>query len=261
MFDHYRCRLLTKGMDELPRCLGVKHVEIAHGLAVVLHGIVPPTALTGESVAGANLMRVLAVAEILDAFGCQVYRLRQWIFVNRVVGRVEPLDDRRVVGRGVGKGLASQPTFGRRGEFTSRDFLGYSVVVIWIDNDADELMILRGRSHHRRAANVDEFDPGVGAEGIQIYDDQVDRCDVVGFQIGLMFRVVAVGQDSAVNLWMKRHHPMTEHDRRSGVIGNVGDRQAGIGDHLGGAAAGEQRPTCVDERRGQFGDPGLVEYG
>ena len=51
---HDDARRFVEAVDEPPRRLGVEQVEVAHLLAAVLHGVVPPAPPTLEAVAGAG---------------------------------------------------------------------------------------------------------------------------------------------------------------------------------------------------------------
>ena len=68
---------------------------------------------TGDPVAGAVLVRVLAVAQDLGPLERQVDRGRQHLVLGAAV---EPGNDGRVVGRGVGEGRPGQPAPGGVGE-------------------------------------------------------------------------------------------------------------------------------------------------
>ena len=49
--------------------------------------------------------------------------------------------------------------------------------------------------------------------------------------------------------------------REAGELGDVGDREAGVAQGLGGAAAGDEVPAEAAELAGQLDDPGLVVDG
>ena len=118
VFDDHAGRL-GEAVHQSPRGLGVVQVEVAEFLAAVLDGIVPPAVSAGEAVAGAELVRVLAVAQVLHpaqrhaqlgrqlgdglvsgACACRYGRLTN-------VG-IEPGDDLGVVRRRRGERLAGE---------------------------------------------------------------------------------------------------------------------------------------------------------
>ena len=76
----------------------------------------------------------------------------------------------------------------------------------------------------------------VASERIEIADDEVDRGDAVGGHVGLVLGIGRVGEDSAMDLRMKRDDPMPEDRRDAGPFDDVGHRYAGVGDGLGGTS-------------------------
>ena len=140
-----------------------------------------------------------------------------------VGGLVEPGDDRGVVGGGVCEGVTGERATGRIAEGTRRAELGQNIVVPRrVDDHADLGVVLRRRSDHCGATDVDQFfgAPGsvleVGharAERVEVADDEIDRVDVVFGHVGLMFGVGAIGKDPTVHLGMEGDDPMPEHDR------------------------------------------------
>ena len=56
---------------------------------------------------------------------------------------------------------------------------------------------------------------------------------------GQMLRQVAAGEDAAVDLRVQRLDAAVEHFRKPGVVGDFGHGDAGIAQHLGGAAGGQ----------------------
>jgi hypothetical protein len=94
-------------------------------------------------------------------------------------------------------------------------------------------MVLGGGAHHRRAADIDVLDrhlPGHirardgFAEGIEIHHHHIDRIDALGGQISLMGRLIAPGEDAAVDAWVQRFHASAQDLRCSGVLRHLGDR-------------------------------------
>ena len=107
-------RDLGQVVGQVPGGVGVEQVEVAERQARVLGDAVHPRRPPDLAVAGAALVRVLAVAELVDPFEGEVHGDRQCVGLVAVAGRglVEPGDDGGVVGGGVGEGLAGQRAAG-----------------------------------------------------------------------------------------------------------------------------------------------------
>jgi len=76
-----------------------------------------------------------------------------------------------------------------------------------------------------------------------------------------MLGQVAAGQQAAVDLGVQGLDPAVHHFREAGVLGHLGDRQAVVGQQLGGAAGGQQRGTEGVQLLRKFEDAGLVGDG
>jgi hypothetical protein len=72
---------------------------------------------------------------------------------------------------------------------------------------------------------------------------------------------VAAGQDAAVHFRMQGLDAAVEHLRETGVVADFGDGQAGVTQHLGGAAGGQQLDTLGGEALGEFENTRLVGDG
>jgi len=57
---------------------------------------------------------------------------------------------------------------------------------------------------------------------------------------------------------VQRLHPAVHHFRKAGDVGDVGDREAGIGEGARGAAGGDKLESAGGQTAPQVGDPGLV---
>ena len=114
------CGRPVEAAHEPPCRLGVVHVEIAHRLATVLHGLVPPARRSGKAIASALLMGVLAVAQHFRAFELERHGRRQRRREVEIRGSggysvgVEPLDDGPVVLCRASERIAGKPLTGRR---------------------------------------------------------------------------------------------------------------------------------------------------
>jgi len=129
-------------------------------------------------------------------------------------------------------------------------------VVGGLADDGYEVVILRRRAQQRRTADVDVLDAGreVGAarhrrlEGVEVHHDQVDRCDAVRLHRTGMRLLVAPRQDAAVDLRMQRLDPAVHDLGKAGVCRDLGDRDAGRAQGLGGAAG--RQDLDVARRKG-----------
>ncbi len=194
VFDDDTCRVV-ESMHQPPCGLGVVEVEVAQRLAPVLGHGVPPTRRAGEAVAGALLVRILAVAQDLGPFQRSVQSTRQRFGVG--LGGVEPRDDRGVVGSGVGERITRQAAAGRQRDLAVFADLGqHGRVVGRVDQDRHMGVVLGRCPHHRRPADVDQLDPRLAGERIQIADHQRDRLDPVLGHVGLMLGLGGVGQQA-----------------------------------------------------------------
>ncbi len=201
-------------MDQAPCGLGVVEVEVGELLAPVLGGVVPPTALPGDAVAGADLVGVLAVAQVLHPLGGDVQGRGQ----DLAVLLVEPGHDGGVVGRGVGEGGPGQPTASGVAQAPLRpQLLQHVAVRRWVDHDPDMRVVLGRRPHHGGPADVDQLDAGLAGERVEVGHDQVDRGDVPGLEVGHVVGVRPIGQDPAVDLGVQGLDPAPEH------LGGIGD--------------------------------------
>ena len=155
--------------------------------------------------------------------------------------RVEPRDDRGVVRGGVGESVAGESPPCRVGQLTVVADLGDDGLVVGrVDDDAHVGMVLGRRPHERRTADVDQLDPRVGRERVEVDDDQRDRLDAVLGEVGAVRLVVEVGEDAAVHLRVERHDAMAEDRREPREVGDIGDRHTGRGDRRRGTAARDE---------------------
>ena len=134
-------------------------------------------------------------------------------------------------------------------------------VVGRIDDDPDVGVVLGRRPHHRRTADVDQLHARVAGERVQVDDDEGDRLDAVLGHVAPVLGVVEVGEDAAVHLRVQGDDAVAEDRREARDLGDVGDRQSGVGDGGGRAAARQQLPSGVGEAAGEVDDAGLVVHG
>ena len=143
-------------------------------------------------------------------------------------------------------------------------------VVGGVDHDADVAPVLRGGPNHRRTADIDVLDGVIQraagfrdglAEGIEIDDHEVDRRDRMLFQRGEVTGIVAPGEDAAMHFRMQRLDPPVEHLRESGVVADLDDGHAGIGEGLRRAAGRQERHAEARKPARKIGEAGLVGDG
>ena len=116
-------------------------------------------------------------------------------------------------------------------------------------------------AHHRRSADVDQLDRRIGRERVEVRHHEVERLDPVLVHVGLVLRVRRVGEQAAVDLRVQRDHAVVEDRRDAGELGDVGDRDAGVGDRRRGPAARHERHVELVEGARELHDPGLVVDG
>ena len=80
------------------------------------------------------------------------------------------------------------------------------------------------------------------------------------FQRGDMLRQIAPRQNARVNFRLQRLHAPIQHLREAGVIRNFGDRDAVVGEQLGGAAGGEDFYAELVQAFGEFEYTGFIRY-
>jgi hypothetical protein len=145
-------------------------------------------------------------------------------------------------------------------------------IVLGVGDDADAALlvavILGRRAHHGRAADVDVLDGVIQraarlghrlAEGIEVHHHQVDRRDAVLRHHRQVLGQVAPTKDAAMHLGVQGLDAAVEHLGEAGVVGNIGDLQAGIAQQLGGAAGGQQLDPSWARPRAKSTAPRLSE--
>ena len=225
----------------------------------MLRDVVPPAVGADLAVAGALLVRVLAVAQLLlGALEGEVQAGRQQL----AVGLVEPGDDGRVVGGGVGERLAGQA---RRVASASSPVAAQLVehvpVVGRVDDDADVRVVLGRGPHHGGPAHVDHLDRRVGAERVEVAHHEVDGDDAAVVEGLHVLGLRPVGEHAAVDVGVQRLHPAVEHLGRAGDVLHLEVGDAGLGQGARRAAARHQLPPQAAQALGQGLEAGLVVHG
>ena len=263
-------------LDAFPGGIGIGDVVVRQLLALQLN--------RGDQRAGSRvevaverraLVGVLAVAQVLQLDESAVALRR--IFAARGLAfdgqreRRQVVADRRVV---VGDAVESRDGQRKPGaalDGSVRLQLGqHAGVLRGVGQHRHVLPVLGRRAHHGRPADVDVFDrvfkraTGLGHRGlerVQVDHQQIDGVDAVLDKRRAVLVQIAPRKQAAVDLRVQRLHTAVEHLGESGVIGHLGDRQAAVGQQLGGASGGQQLNALGDQTSGEFNDAGLVGYG
>jgi hypothetical protein len=223
------------------------------------------TAAVG-AVEGSRLVRVLAVAHRLGMAKLQVQGARKRLILALLHHSAEVVGDGAIVLRGMFVCLDRERKPGGVADaVVGGHFLQQRRVVGGIDHDRYAGVILGRGAHHRGAADVDIFD-GILEAAIRVGYGLLKRVEVNDHQVDWRDRVLshhlvidaAPPENAAVHLWMQGFDATRHHFRKSGVIGNFGDRDARIGDQLRGAASRQQFDAIVVESLSQFDDAGFI---
>ena len=138
-----------------------------------------------------------------------------------------------------------------------------------IGDDRDGGVVLGGRAHHGRAADVDLLDAvlhactrgdGVG-EGIEVDDDEVEGGDLQLLELPHVVLEPGVGEDARVDPRVQGLDPAVEALGEAGEVLDLGHRQAEPGDRRGGAAGRDQLDPGVGEPAHEVLEAGLVVDG
>ena len=234
-------------------------VVVRECLALQLRRAADARALqVGNRVERAALVRILAVAQIHAFAEMQSERRRE--LGSRILGHTREIASHgRVVARRVRVGLRCEPS-ARLLAHTAvrRNLVQDAGVVAGVHHDAHAIVILRGRTDHRRPADVDVLDRVFECairlrdrrgERIEIHHHQIDRIDAMRAHHFIVD--VATSQQSAVNLRMQRLHATIHDFRKAGVRRHFGHLDAILFEQRGGAARRENRDApllqCTSE--------------
>ena len=174
-----------------------------------------------------------------------------------------------VVRRGVGEGQGGQAPAGAQVEAAGLGGLDDLAVAGRVHDDRHGRVVLRGRAHHGRPADVDLLDDGVlrGArvhgvhERVEVHDDEVERLHLELAQLGHVVLTTTVGQDARVHARVQRLHAAVQALLEPGDLGDLGDGHAGGGDALGGGAGRDDLHARGVEPGGELLEAGLVVHG
>ena len=136
-------------------------------------------------------------------------------------------------------------------------------IVCRIDDDQHAAEVLGGGAHQRRAADVDFLDQRVERgrrirgrlhERIQVDDDDVDQAESVGLERRQIVGAIAPRENAAVQRRMQRLDAAVHHLGKAGQLGDIGHREAGVGQGAGGAAGRHQLESTGGEALSEIGD-------
>src|SRR5581483_5386305 len=181
--------------------------------------------------------------------------------------RAHPRGDRHVVGGGVYERLGRQGLALLVGEAAVLGRLEGTRVVGTVGDDRDARVVLRRRTHHGRAADVDLLDAVIdagaggdrGRERVEVHHDEVERLDAELLDLGDVLRQAAVGQDPGVHPRVERLHAAVEALGEAGEVLDLRDRQAERVDQRRGTAGGHELDARLVEAAYELLEPGLVE--
>ncbi len=130
-------------------------------------------------------------------------------------------------------------------------------------------MVLGGGADHRGSADVDLLDGLVGAgtggdglgERVEVGDHQVEGRDPELLELLDVGGQSPVGEDAGMHHRMQGLHPAVQAFGEAGDLLDRGDRQAGVGQPLGGGTGGDQLDTGRDQRPAEVFQSGLVIDG
>ncbi len=118
-----------------------------------------------------------------------------------------------------------------------------------IGQDGNVSVVFRRSAGHRGPANVDVLDDlfmaaaGSGhgrLERIEVAHDEIDGDDALGLERGRVLRLVAHGEDAAINIGVQRLDPPVEDLGKAGDLRDVAHLQAGLFEGLSGATGRDQ---------------------
>ena len=199
----------------------------------------------GAPVEGGLLVWVLAVAELADSLVRLKEELRKRLSVACPAGEVAV--DGRVVARGVRESIQRKLTAGRIGyrSVLLAHLLQDRLIASRADNDGHRPIVLRRRSHHGGPADVDVLDGVHQAhvrlrdcllERVEVHRNQIDERNAVLLRGRQVLRIVAEGQQSAVDLRMQGLDPAVHHLGKAGVVGDIGDLDPALSQVRGSAS-------------------------
>src|ERR1051325_1001728 len=248
---HDHAGRVGKALHALPRGVGICDVVVGQLLA--LHLAVGGDATRGGpfiSIEGRALVRVLAVAQVLELLELQVEHVRIFLSAVRAVERGEVVGDRAIVRRRVREHLCRELEARRRRHFARRAHLiQHPRIIRRADQHGAPGVVLGRGAQHGRSADVDVLDRVFEAalrighrslERVEIHHQEIDSADSGALQRGDVGRIVAPREQAGVDLRMQRLDASVEHLRKAGVRGDFGGGDALLAQELRRAAGGHE---------------------
>ncbi len=179
----------------------------------------------------------------------------------------EITQNRGVVRRGVGENFSCKRSPFFLANLADLQILDHTRIIARVHDHNHRRVILCGRAEHRGAADVDVLDRlrkcglrlGNGfAKRIEVYGDEIDRCDAVLLERREVVLIVTSRQQSAVHLRMQRLHPAVHHFRESRDVLDANDRDPLASEGLGGAAGRDDLPLEGHQFSGELDNSAFV---
>ena len=246
VLDDDACRLVFPFAGKIPCCFHINDIVVGKFLAVELLGSSDAACCFRILVECSFLMRVFAVAQVLQLDISHAVNIRQCIVIP-INLFCQIVSDSAVVKACVEECLSGEV----QTEFISQLVIFNSfknvIILLGIDDNSNVLVVLCCCTDHGRAADIDIFDSFSSGdirlcngfpERVQVDGYEVDACNAV-FLHGLdMFRVVTDSKDAAVDHRMQCLDSAIHHFRETGNFRNRFYRNACICDCLHGSACG-----------------------
>jgi hypothetical protein len=164
-----------------------------------------------------------------------------------------------------GLGGESESLPGGHLTLSSAQLGNHALIVGGIDDNCYMFVIFRGRTNHRRSADIDVLQrlskAAVDAGGrllerVEIYRQQVDGGDSV---LVHQRRIdITAPEEPAMDARMKSLDPAVHDLREIGDFANLCDRQSGLAQDPGGAAGGKDFDAELSQTSGKRNDAILV---
>lgn len=242
-----------------PGGLRVEEVQVREREPRVLRCRVPERTLAHLAVAGALLVRVLAVAQDLGALEGDVEVKRQLLRPAKVV------HDGGVV-RGGMRERGARELAALLGRDAPAQCGEGGCVVLGSDHHHDVGVVLGCRTEHGRTTDVDLLQgfrlahprPGDGLpERIEVGHYDVDRDDAVRGELAHV-RLLAAREDAAVDARVKGLHPAVKDLREAGDVADRHRRDAGLDERREGAAGADELEPQLREAASELLEATLV---
>ena len=145
----------------------------------------------------------------------------------------------------------------------------HGVVLRRVGDDADAGVVLGGRAHERRPADVDLLDQlvvgrafarGRLGERVEVDDHELERLDLRGGELLAMVGQPLIGQHARGDARMERLDPAVEHLGEAGHVGNVGHLETCLAHGAGRAAGRDELEAEAGQARREGRQAALVGH-